>query len=670
MSDTDSDAAPVKKVSKPKKSKYVLESEVSQKKPKEVKSSSKKRRKEESEEEDDEPAPAMSGADEENDDPQDQPKSLLDDDEDDAMVAAMEKSIKKNSKPKREEEKPAKKQRVDVKVVRSKGDDSNEGASAAAPSYDAFAAKKKPVKKEDASDASDDDEQTRMADEEQRSDKSDDDDESDADETAPAASSSAASSSKKFPFDANAMDPNFTARKWSESNLLHIHHSELNPLDNFSVLPAKNAGYAKSFFSIKCNKPQRIDFHAGSDFRPYKFGNETVVVGPFACTSHPRMWPYGDRLKMPHSQFPPPKYNSSIKFKLPLYNTGYANNLTQEKKGVGLVDPSADFFMQNWCRLGFDKWAKEQSWKWSTQMFPMRRKELFAKIEEHHKALDAAYENSKEEWRTYEEELADWSRVKKNKDPKPTPPRDPKLRKPDTSDARKDKELRDVFMREGVKASALTGTKDKFEHVNLAGPLLRNLTKKEREGDPEKGISPLNPNLPNDPFFVEAFQKPPMWKDEKSGEMKPGYPLIPVDVPMWRCVTAEEVLHNIETGYYKKNKSPHRLIPLEHRFIVSGDVVAPIFQIDSFDSKPGSGFRFKLLGVIWLGESGKLKDDQKPLPGVDPATYYCMAQPYTRRKGKFDPETVENSRYESARTNDAQGVQMEPEADDFYGGYD
>lgn len=682
MSDNDSDTAPVKKVSKPKqKSKYVLESEVSKKKPQEAKSSSKKRRKEESEEEaeDDESAHAVSDAGEENDDDQqEEPRrgSLLDDDEDDAMVAAMEKSIKKNSKLKREEVKPAKKQRVDAKAVRSKGDDANEGASAASPSYDAFA-KKRRVKEEDESHVSE--EQTRMADEEQRSDQSDDDES--AEDTAPAASSSAASSSaasstsKKFPFESNPMDPNFTARKWSEKYHLYAHYSELDPLHDITVQPsAKKPGFSKTFYSFKCNtKKQKFDFHAGLDFRPYKFG-ETVVVGPFAAVEYPQMWPYGNRFKPRYSQFPPPEFNSGIKYKMPLYNNGYANNLTQEKLGVGLVDPSADHFMHNWC-MNFDKWAKEQSWKFSAQMFPTCRAALLEKIETEFTTAETTYSNSMEEWRTYETALSEWSRVKKNKDPKPTPPDVAKpVRKPDVSDLRKENQLRARFIKDAIKATVTKGKKDGFHHISTESHLLRSLSLKERNGDPEHKVPPLNPNLPNDPFFIDAFRKPPLYTDKKTGSVKPGYPLIPIDLPMWRCVTVEEILDRKAKGRLGTNMSPHRLVPLEHRFVVSGDVVAPIFQIEHYDSKTGSGFRFKLLGVIWLGESGKLNDTQVPLPwdpkkpedGFDPASYYCIAQGYRRKKGTFDPDTVENSRYESGRTNDQQAVEIDPE-DDFYG---
>lgn len=699
MSDHDSDAdnVPPTKSHKSRKTKYVDASDVEKK----VKSDKKKQVDSDDEAEEKEAPPpksSMSDAEEEDSPQEEEPGSLLDDDDDDAMVAAMEKQEKKALKKKtkvKQEEQPSKKQRVNAKSKSSSppSDSESEEEEKEAPSYNAFDKKKqkkpaaqnspkKKKRKHDNSDSDEDEEaRTKREDEEQRSDKSDT--ESGNDEPAAAASSSS-SSARKFPFESNPMDPNYTVRKWSEKNGLYVHYSQLVPADNFTVTESKNDGYAKAFFSVKCNKEQQFDFNAGSTFKKYKFG-ETVVVGAFGKTSYPRMWPYGDRFPLKYSKFPPPQFNSGIKLKLPLYNNRYANNLTQEKKGVGLVDPSADHFMQNWCRLLFDKWAKEQSWKWSQKMFKTRRSKLFKPIDDRHKVDEAAYNNSQEEWASYESSLKeyekalhDWGKVKKNRDPKPEKPEkpsDPRIKKkPNTSDAKKESELQAVFMREGVKGVVLTGENDKFEHVTFAAPLLRNLTVKERDGNPALGVKPLVPNLPKDPFFIGAFKTPPMYKKANSDVLEPGYPMIPVDVPMWRCVTAEEAIHDKKRGF--KNPSPHRLIALENRFIVSGDVIAPVFQFDHMDSETGSGFRFKLLAVIWLGESGKLKDEQKPLPwdpatkeGYDPATYYCMAQPYMRKKGTFDPDTVENSKYESARTNDQQMVEIAPDPDSLYGEY-
>jgi hypothetical protein len=686
MSDHDSDVENVlpTKPHKPRKTKYVEAAEVETKKVQSNKKN-KKRKQEESkndgsEEEDDAPPQksSMSDADQEEEQvpkkEEEAPKSLLDDEDDDAMVAAMENQVTKT----KQEDNPAKKHRTDKKALKSTSpppsdvDSDEEERKEAAPSYNAFAKKKAPVKEESDADASDDDD-------EQRSNKTDSDDDG------PVAASSAYG--KKFPFESNPVDPNYTVRKWSDKNALHVHFSQLIPSDSFTVTESASEVYAKKFFGVKCNKPQKFDFNAGSDFRQYKFG-ETVVVGAFAEVKHPRMWPYGDRTPLPHSKFPPPKYNSGIKLKLALFNVGYASNLNHEKKGVGIVDQSADHFMQNWCRLHFAKWAKEQSWKWSQKMFKMRRSELSKPISDRHKAEEAAYNNSKEEWdayeaypralKEYERAMKSWSKVKKNSEPEPEKPEKPEkprarlMKKPDTTDAKQESELCAAFMREGVNGVVLTGEKDKFEHVNFSAPLLRTLTVAERDGKPEKNIKPLVPNLPNDKFFIDAFRSPPMYTDETKNEKKPGYPLIPVDVPLWRCVTAEEAIHDKKRGF--KNTSPHRLISRENRFIVSGDVVAPVFQIDSFDSKTGSGFRFKLLAVIWLGESGRLKVDQTPLAwdpvtkeGFDPATYYCMAQPYKRKKGEFDPETVENSKYESARSNDQQMVEIAPDPESLYG---
>ncbi len=290
---------------------------------------------------------------------EEQKSSLIDemfgDDDEADMVAALEKQEKKQAKKetKKSQNPPPKKQRTELPLPeRSDDDEENANEDAPPPSYDAFAKKKKPVqgpyaktvKKRKHGESDEDEEEDASDGDEAEHDKNDSG--SDSDTSAPAAASASA---KKFPFESNPVDPCYTTRKWSQKNGLHAHFSELTPKDNMSVLPAPNAGYKKAFFSIKCNKPQKFDFAAGTNFKQHKFGNETIVIGPFASTSHPRMWPYGDRFPLPHSQFGPPATSSKIKLKLPLFNTGFANPLNQEKKGVGIIDPTADHFLQNWC---------------------------------------------------------------------------------------------------------------------------------------------------------------------------------------------------------------------------------------------------------------------------------------------------------------------------------
>ena len=45
---------------------------------------------------------------------------------------------------------------------------------------------------------------------------------------------------------------------------------------------------------------------------------------------------------------------------------------------------------------------------------------------------------------------------------------------------------------------------------------------------------------------MTQYKNPPLWEDKAKKEMKPGFPKIPNDVPMFRCVTADEAeeLHN------------------------------------------------------------------------------------------------------------------------------
>ena len=418
-----------------------------------------------------------------------------------------------------------------------------------------------------------------------------------------------------IPADTNFSNPNNTLRYFSIKNSLNVHYSELNPAKHFMIHESKpKAGFTRSFFSVNCLKAQKFDFTGNTNFRPTMFGQATVI-GAFGVTRYPRMYPYGDRDALPNSKFPAPDDVSKIKFKIPVTNHDYASVLAMEKNNVGLVDGDADTWQSRWVRMGFDKWAPQAAWKVSTTAFPLRRKELEAEIVNQFKYAESVYSSELESWN-----------ASKKKGTKPL--------KPDTSDAKKEEALRRQFFINGIKGSVGSSENHKYEHVNVTAPVLKMQTKKDRDAGRE-------PQLPNDPWFVTQYKNPPLWEDKSKKEMKPGFPKIPNDVPMFRCVTADEAEALHASG--RSIASPIRLIPRENRFIVTDDVVAPIYTIDKFDSKMGSGFRFILVGVVWLGERGRLNEMRQPVAGVDPTTYFVMAQKYERTKANFNPNNVENS---------------------------
>ena len=453
--------------------------------------------------------------------------------------------------------------------------------------------------------------------------------------------SKAAMQAVVIPPDTNFSNPNNTLRYWSVKNNLNVHYTQLHPGKHFMIQESKpKAGFTKSFFTVNCLKAQKFDFTGNANFRPTMFGQATII-GAFGVARFPRMWPYGDRDALPNSKFPAPDDVSKIKFKIPVTNHDYASILAVEKEGVGLVDGDADTWQSRWVRMGFDKWAPQAAWKVSTTAFPLRRKELEAEIVNQFKYAESVYSSELESWN-----------ASKKKGTKPL--------KPDTSDSKKEEALRRQFLISGIKGSVGSSESHKYEHVNVTAPVLKMQTKKERDAGRE-------PQLPNDPWFVTQYKNPPLWEDKAKKEMKPGFPKIPNDVPMFRCVTADEAeeLHN--RG--RTIPSPIRLVPRENRFVVTDDIIAPIYTIDKFDSKMGSGFRFILVGVIWLGERGRLNEHREPVDGVDPTTYFVMAQKYERTKSNFNPNNVENSSgYKAANNNHAAAAAAASGPDQY--GYD
>lgn len=429
----------------------------------------------------------------------------------------------------------------------------------------------------------------------------------------------AASTSLQIPPDTNFANPNQTMRYFSIQNRLNVHYTELNPKKHFACsLSEPGKGFSKSFFSINCVKIQRFDFEGGGMFKeiPHR---KAKIIGPFGVCAFPRMWPYGDRFKPEKSKYAAPKDVGKIRFKLPLTNTDYYTSGTIEKPNVGFVDADADVFLSKWLRAGFDSFIKPEAYRYMKSVFPLRMSALEEAIDNQLLTLGTEYEEALQQW-TADMEGVDEADLTD------------KPAKPDTSEKKRDEMLRSAFLSSGIKNSVQVNKKSKTEYVNMTRPVLRTLTIKERT---EKKVF----HAP-DAWFKQMHDDPPPFVNSEEKSM-PGYPKISNDLPMFRAFTAEEAAQLHANG--GKNKVPYRLVPYENRFVVQGDVVAPIFGIENFDSKLGSGFRFTLEGIIWLGERGALGDGAAPVAGVDPTTYFLTAQKYTRTKDNFNPNTVENN---------------------------
>lgn len=428
-----------------------------------------------------------------------------------------------------------------------------------------------------------------------------------------------------IPEGTNFSNPNNTLRYFSIKHKLRVHWTEVNPATDFIMTYEKpKPPFTKAFFSVKCIKPQKFDFTGGTNFKPPPF-NRAIVVGAFCVVKYPRMYPYGDRDPIPNSKYGAPDDVSKIKYKLPCTNMDYASNLATEKPGVGLVDSDADLWLSKWARMGFDKWVPKAAWSADAGAFENGRKLLQAKVNTDFKNKENEYKEACEEY---------IRNGKKGEKPK----------KPDLSDKAREAALRNEFIRSAFRASVLENEKTHYEHVNINQVLLKGQTVKDREAKKE-------PALPADEWFIKQFKAPPMWEDKKEKKMKPGFPKLMVDIPLLRCVTADEAteLHR------NKRSMPScvRLVPRENRFIVDDDVVAPVHEFDHYDTKVGCGMRWILVATIWLGERNKLNEDRLPVKDVDPTSYFVMAQKYERTKENFNPNTVENSDAQPAANSNA-----------------
>jgi hypothetical protein len=430
---------------------------------------------------------------------------------------------------------------------------------------------------------------------------------------------------REIPPNTNFSNPNQTLRYFSLMNKLNVHYTELGPKKHFtlSYTAGKPQFNNKPFVSIKCTKMQRFDATGGSKFQDVAFG-KAVIFGPFGVTRYPRMFPYGNRDQSKTSKFPPPKDVGKLKYMLPLTNISYGSS-TVEKPGVGIVDADMDLFLGKWLRGLFDPWVKEEAYKMARagQFFTARLAEIEQPLKDQRKAMQSAYDEQVKAWEATNDALAEDG--EENPEPRPTKPAD-------LSDKKYEEKLRAAFMLSGMNPSVKSSEKASYESVMFTRPLLRTVPFKERE---------LNKQYNHPcPWYAGQFTDPPDFTCEGKPASK-GYKRLANEELMWRCVTADEAREMKAQG--RVNPCPYRLVPWENRFVVDGDITAPVFGFVPFDSKPGAGIRLEKIGVIWLGERGGLNDGQEPIPGVDPTTYFLTAQKYTRTKATFNPDTVENS---------------------------
>jgi hypothetical protein len=169
--------------------------------------------------------------------------------------------------------------------------------------------------------------------------------------------------------------------------------------------------------------------------------------------------------------------------------------------------------------------------------------------------------------------------------------------------------------------------------LSLKRRVLRTIPKKQRESGEFQYDPP-------DEWFRQMFENPPSFKDAKGVE-QPGWARILNELPLYRARTRDEAAQAHAAG--QRVDSPLVLVPWKDRFVINDDVTAPLFGLETYDTPLGSGVKYHLKGLIWLGEKQGLNMQAKPVEGVDPTTYFLIAQKYERTKENFNPRTVENT---------------------------
>jgi hypothetical protein len=447
------------------------------------------------------------------------------------------------------------------------------------------------------------------------------------------------------------INPNATMAYYSAKHGLNVHYTEINPEKHFQIsetLPddKKKIPNAKAFHRVICTKSQKWDKMGGTDFKKPRF-KEAMVIGPFGLANFPAMYPHGDRFARPMSSIPAPTDVGKIKFKLPITNEEYHPALSDNKKKVGMVDRDQDKFQSSWIRSKMEPWLAEASWGVSNKAFPIARAKLEADITGKFSMLDNKHGEALDKF---------MSAPKKTRGAAPVPP--------DTSDAKKEELLRADFIDGAFKSavlSSLTG-KTPFTHTTFSNNVLVGLTSKERND------ASFVPDIPEgDQWLMDMFKNPPLWENPKNKEKSPGFAKRPYDLPMYVCATPQ-MAQDILDKKAPFTPSCMRLVKRENRFIDDNDVVAPILQwTDKYDSPMGSGWYWKLVGVLWLGEQSKMGPIPDAVPGADPTSYFRLAQPYTRTKANFTPKSAAGAAAAGVASADGSSVSFAPNDPDHAG---
>ena len=425
-----------------------------------------------------------------------------------------------------------------------------------------------------------------------------------------------------IPTDENVfLNPNATVAYFSKKHGLGVHYTELNPEKHFAMDeslpdPKKKIVNQRAFHRVVSSKRQMFDFQGGTNFKQ-PLRKTAMAIGAFGLGKFTAMYPYGNRWARPGSNFAPPESAGGFQFKLPISNEEYSPLLSHVKDKVGEVDNDQAKFQSSWVRGKMEPWLLNASWTVAKNAFPLALSTLESEIDNKFTALNEAHAEALEKF-------LGSNKKQRSGMTNPIPP--------DTSAARKEELLREAFIGGAFKPIVKTKDSKSFSTVPYSAPVYDRLSVKERDNPA------FVPDIPADDAYSQAlFKNPPKWNNpKKREEWLPGYPLKPHDLPLFACVTPQ-MAQAIVDKKAPANPSCMRLIPHKDRFVEDDDVTAPIIEwTDKFDSPGGSGWYWRLIGILWLGPKSAMQGTVPPaVAGACPTSYFRLAQPYTRTKENY-----------------------------------
>jgi hypothetical protein len=432
------------------------------------------------------------------------------------------------------------------------------------------------------------------------------------------------------PTDEDLLNPNYQFQLYNDKYYTGLHYTQIFPVQHMIIKNAEGSKYT----NVGTTLDQACDFLCSGNlvknkkFYPFTNSFSMQMWGPFGVVSDPQMFPHGNKDPLRANDKFRPKTAANIRMRLPLRSDEYASKLGVDKDGIR-VDRDQHGFMDYWMKQGFDEWIRSDAvWKYSHLIWPLRLKTLRGKVKED---LGKLMDQYKKQLEKYEEKKQKWVKTQKKTGMKaPVAPVSPEI----AFDV--EKKVRDLLYQDF--RSPVT-TKDSHAHVLYSRQLFVSVTKKESE-QIANGESKGTYHAPTD-YGREQYENPPKYECQKTGEMKAGFRRKMDYVRMYRGVTAEERQNMIANKI--GSQCPMARVPFECSHIADGDIVAPLFSEEPYDSPLGAGWRQNLLAVLWIGTKGTLDMTRKRLDGVDPSSYFLVAQRYTRTKDFKVTQSVESS---------------------------